>query len=73
MKNLRQKTCDEIQRTGRQSTFRSGAGGRAERAAQAFAKTAALKRRALKKKAENLKKNAGKVDAIPAILLSFRD
>jgi hypothetical protein len=70
MKNLRQKTCDEIQRTGRQSTFRSGAGGRA---AQAFDKTAALKRRALKKKAENLKKNAGKVDAIPAILLSFRD
>jgi len=33
--------------------------------------TATLKRRALKKKAGHLKKNAGKVDAIPAVLLSW--
>jgi hypothetical protein len=33
--------------------------------------TATLKRRALKKKPEKPKKNAGKVDAIPAVLFSL--
>jgi hypothetical protein len=66
---MKKPAAKKIQRKGRKSTFQPGAERRADRSAQAVYDHRNPEAAGAQEKNQIVQENAGKVDAIPAVLL----